>query len=337
MKRNNFVFIIIAFVASILFSCGGNENSKNKNQNDTTTIKTPEELSALNASISENPENAFLYNKRAKYYYSIKDLPAGLKDIEKAIALDSTNADFYLTLSSFYFSSNKTSAAKAALEKCIKLDENNTEALLKLAELYLYVTKYSESITFINKALKINPYNSKGYFMKGMCYKELKDTAKAISSMTTAVEQDKEYYHAYVQLGLLHAAKKNKLSVNYYKNAIDIQPKSTEAWYGLAKYYQDMGDWNNAIKSYDSLLNFNPAYKFAYHNKGVIYLTSLKLNEKALESFTNAIKADPKYTDAYWGRGITYQTIGDKENAFADFKACLAIDPEYEAAKRALE
>lgn len=328
--------IIIFALTSLLFSCGNNENQNTTSQVDTTTIKTPEELSELNKAIEENPNNAALYNKRAKYYYSINDLSKGLLDIEKAIILDSTKAEYFLTISNFYFSANKTSKAKASLEKCIKLDENNIDALLKLAELYLYVTKYDQSIEFINRALKIDMYNSKAYFMKGMCYKELRDTTRAISSMKTAVEQDKNYYHAFMQLGILNAAQKNKLATEYYKNAIRIQPKSTEAWYGLGKYYQDMGDWDKSISTYDTLLSFNPANKFAHHNKGVVYLTSLKLNEKALESFTNAIKSDPKYVDAYYGRAVTYQTIGDKKNAIADFQACLAINPDYIAADDAL-
>ena len=82
--------------------------------------------------------------------------------------------------------------------------------------------------------------------MKGMNYKEIKDTAKAISSMQTAVEQDQTYYSAYIQLGILCAAQKNPLAVQYYKNAMRIQPNSTEAWYDLGKYYQDVKDWAQA-------------------------------------------------------------------------------------------
>ncbi len=336
MKHTKFIFFLPVFF--LLFcACDSTETAQKKTVNDTTTIKTPEELNQLNSAIAANPGDDVLYNKRAKYYYSTNNLTAGFQDIEKALSLDSTKAEYYLTLSNFYFSANKTSNAKTALEKCISLDEKNVGALLKLAELYLYVTKYNKAIEYINKALKIDMYNSSGYFMKGMCYKELKDTAKAISSMQTAVEQDKQYYHAYMQLGILCAAQKNRLAVDYYKNAIRIQPKSIEAWYDLGKYYQDINDADNAIETYKTLLKFDPDNKFVHHNMGVIYLTSLKLNEKAIESFTNAINSDPKYVEAYYGRGLTYQTIGDKKNAIANFQSCLAITPDYELAQVALK
>lgn len=138
-----------------------------------------------------------------------------------------------------------------------------------------------------------------------------------------------------MQLGLLCAAKYNKLAVDYYKNAIRIQPKSVEAWYGLGKYYQDIGDWNNAIKTYDQLLLFDNN-KNALYNIGVIYLVGTKAYNKAVEYFTAAINADPKYTEAYYGRGVTYQTMGDNKKAAADFQACLSINPDYQPAITAL-
>src|SRR6185369_1058886 len=148
----------------------------------------------------------------------------------------------------------------------------NVDAMLKLAELYFYVKKYDKSIEYINMALKINKYNAKAYFMKGMNYKEIKDTAKAISSMQTAVEQDQTYYNAYMQLGILNAAQKNPLAVQYYKNALRIQPNSTEAWYDIGKYYQDVMDWTQASEAYATLLKIDPKYKNAFYNLGVINL-----------------------------------------------------------------
>jgi tetratricopeptide (TPR) repeat protein len=223
------------------------------------------------------------------------------------------------------------------LEKCIKLDDKNVDAMLKLAELYFYVNKNDKSFEYINMALKINKYNAKAYFLKGMNYKEIKDTTKAISSMQTAVEQDQTYYNAYIQLGILNAAQRNPLAVQYYKNALRIQPNSTEAWYNLGKFYQDVEDWKQATDAYNTLLKIDPKYKNARYNLAVINLVGTKDYNKALEYFTEAIKADPTYIEAYYGRGVCYQTMKDKKNAAIDFQACLSIDPKFEKADIALK
>jgi len=198
------------------------------------------------------------------------------------------------------------------------------------------VKKNEKSIEYINDALKIDQYNSKAYFMKGMNMKELKDTARAISSMQTAVEQDPEYYNAYMQLGLLCAAQKNKLAIDYYKNAIRIQPKSAEAWYALGLYYQQSGDYNNAIGTYVTLLKFDNN-KNAFYNLGVIYLLYSKDYNKSQAYFTGAIDIDPKYAEAYYGRGVCYEKLNDPKKAIADFTACLTLDPAFQPAKDELQ
>jgi tetratricopeptide (TPR) repeat protein len=253
-----------------------------------------------------------------------------------ALNIDSSKSVYYMTISDLYFLGNKTGKSKLALERAISLDAKNVDAMLKLAELYLYVAKHDKSIEYINMALKVDMYNSKGYFMKGMNYKELKDTAKAISSMQTAVEQDQQYYQAFMQLGILCAAQKNSLAVQYYKNAIRLNPKSTEAIYGLGKYYQDIEDYANALTTYKSILDYeqNPN---VHYNIGAIHLGNTRKYDLALTHFSDVIKIDPKYTDAYFARGVTYEKMGNKKSAIADYQACLAISPDYQLAKIALQ
>jgi tetratricopeptide (TPR) repeat protein len=325
-----FIFILLISVF-LLSSCGNSTRTEVLKTNDSSKVVTPKELTEINTSILSSPSNPDLYHKRAKYYLNNKMYEEGLADMDRAMKIDSTKTDYYLTLSDLYFAVNKSGNAKIALEKCIALDNKNVDALLKLAELYLYVNKSDKSIEYINQALKVDKYNAKAYFMKGMNFKDLKDTAKAISSMQTAVEQDQQYYNAYIQLGILCAAQKNKLAIDYYKNAIRIQPKSSEAWYDLGKFYQDVEDWNNAIGAYQTLLKFDNN-KNAFYNLGVVYLVGLKQYNKAIEFFTGAISVDPNYVEAYYGRGVCYQQIGDNKRAAADFQTCLKLDSEFKPA-----
>ncbi len=328
------IILAISFGTVILLaSCNDNKKEKQTSTSDTTSIKTPDELKKLNAAIQSNPANAKAFHERAQYYFNSKYFTLAMNDMEQVMKLDSSKAEYFITLSDLYFVTNQTGRAKAALEKCISIDKKNTGAMLKLAELYMYVNKNEQSMEYINMALKIDQYISKAYFMKGMNYKQMKDTAKAISSMQTAVEQDQQYYQAYMQLGLLCAAKKNNLAVDYYKNAIRIQAKSTEAWYGLGKFYQDVKDYSNAIGTYKTLLTFDPTNKYANYNIGAIYLSSVADVEKAMKYFNTAVKIDSKYVEAYYARGVCFQTIKENDRAITEFESCISINPNYEPAQ----
>jgi tetratricopeptide (TPR) repeat protein len=326
------IISLIIINIALFTSCNSN-SSKNKIASaDSSQSKLPEELKLLNTQILDAPNNADLYNKRANYFYTHNNYPAALYDAEQAFKIDSTKTDYILTLSDIYFVTNQTSKSKKMLEKCLTLDPKNSDALVKLAEMYLYVNKNKESIEYLNKALEVNQYDAKVYFMKGMNYKALKDTMRAISSMQTAVEQDKTYYHAFIQLGILFAAQKNNLAIQYYKNAIAIQPQSREAWYDLAKFYQDTNDWNNALNTYNNLLIFDSENYSALYNIAVVNMIGLKKYDNAIVKLNESIKYNPKYVEAYYARGVCYLRKDNTKSAIDDFRACLALVPNYEAA-----
>lgn len=328
-----YALFLLFFSTFFLGSCGDADKNKQATTTDTASTKISDALKKLNAAITADPHSAEALHERAKYYLQAKDYQSSYMDMMQVLSIDSSKVPYFLTLSDVYFFTNKTSGSKRALEKAIELDDKNIDALLKLAELYLYVSKSEKSIEYINKALKIDQYNAKAYFMKGMNYKDLKDTARAISSMQTAVEQDQNYYHAYMQLGILCAAKKNPMAVQYYKNAVRIMPNSSEAWYAIGKYYQDTGDWENAITTYNALIAAGTQNKYASYNLGVIYLVNLKKYQLAVDHFTTAIQADPNYVEAYYGRGVSYHALKDEKQAIDNYQQCLHINPDYKPAQ----
>jgi tetratricopeptide (TPR) repeat protein len=297
----------------------------------------PPALAKLNAEVTADPENPEVYHKRAQYYLKESMFDEGFEDMREVMTRDSTKALYFITLSDLYFMTNQTGASKATLEKCLQLDDKNVDAMLKLAELHFYVKKHDKSLEYINSALKLDKYNSKAYFMRGMNYKELKDTAKAISSMQTAVEQDQRFYNAYMQLGILNAAQRKPIAVEYYKNALRIQPNSIETWYDIGKYYQDVENWPKAEEAYGVLLQLDAKNRNGNYNLGVICMAAKKDYKKALNYFSTALSTDPTYAEGYYARGTCYQLLGDKKNAATDFNACLAINPQFELATIALK
>ena len=290
------------------------------------------ELKAVNAQLLEDPNSADLYNKRAVIYTSIKEYTAAVNDAKRAIKIDSTMPVYYNTLVDAYFSQNSTRQAKELLEAMEKKFPTNTEALLKLAELYFLVRQYQKAIDFTNKALKVDASLAKAYYLKGSIYKESGDTAKAISSLVTATDQDNKFEDAYYDLGIIYAARKSAIALEYYDNTLRINPNNENAYYARAKVLQDLGKYDEAIAEYSLLLTKNKACDNCCYNIGAIYLELKKDNQKALDYFTRAIEINPSYTEAYFARGYTHSKLNDKKSAKADYDRCLQLTPNYEPA-----
>jgi len=327
------VALIIVFIT--LFSCkpGGEGVVENTKRTDSLlkVINSPE-LAALNKKILESPSDANLYNERAKIYLQFKQLEDAINDAKRAIRIDSTNAAYYLTEADVFFAANETRNAKDVLEMVVKKFPENTDGLLKLGELFYFVKQYENAFAKINAALKINQNLAKGYYLKGNIYKEIGDTAKAISSLETAIEQDNKNAGIFLDLGLIYGAKKNPLAFEYYDNAINLNPTNSEALYAKAKLFQDINQIKDAVAIYERILKTNPSHYFSLYNLGAIEFGINKNPKKALEYFTNAITVNPKYTEAYFARGVCYQELKDNNNASADYRMCLQLTPNYEPA-----
>ncbi len=323
-------FIFIAAL-SLFLSCKQKKEEEKKGEPKTTST-TVSEVDRLTKEINFNPKNAEAFYLRSKIYIGEKKLKLADADINRAVELDSSNADYLLTQADIQFANLLIPQAIRTFQKCIDLNPKNTEPYLKLAELYLYLKKYQESIQYANLALKVDKHVAKAYFIKGFVYKESGDTVKAISSFQTCVEQEQENYDAYMQLGILHGAKKNKLAVQYYSNALRLKPKSIEAYYDRGLFNQDNGELNKAIEDYTAILVIDPNYKDAHYNLGYIHLVYLKVYDQAIKHFTDAIRCDPYFVPAYYNRGLCYEYLGNGAAAAADYKQALTLLPTYKLA-----
>lgn len=335
------ILILIGFICTVFISCKNsledNELQKLNLKADSLSIKlNSPQLKDVNAQLLKEPNNASLYNKRARVYLGLKQFPEAVGDALRAIKLDSTQALHYNTLVDVYFAQNKTRQAKDLLEIMEKKFPENTEALLKLGELFYLVKQYQKGIEYVNKALKINENLAKAYYLKGSIYRESGDTARAISSLQTAVEQDSKFEDAFYDLGIIFAARKNPLALEYYDNILRINSANENARYARARLLQDLNKTEDAIAGYESILAKNKNCENCLYNLGAIYLEIKKDNKKALEYFTKAVEANPNYLEAYFARGYTYSTLKDKTSAEADYKMCLKLQANYEPAIQGL-
>ena len=330
LLRKLFLFHLCLFLA--LSSCK-NDKAPGENEKGTTT---KDAFTKLNEDIAANPNRADLLFQRAKIFIQKDVMNQAFEDLNRATAIDSTNTEYLMLLADVAFKTFQIKRASDIFEKVVKLDPKNKDAYLKLSELYFYVKGYQKSLLYSNEALKLDKNLVRAYYLRGFAYKEMGDTAKAVSSFNTVVDLSPDY-DAFIQLGNIYAARNNPLAVQYYNNALKIEPNSTEALYNRGLFFQNTGEIGKAVADYNTIIKIEPHYADAYFNLGYINSVLSSNWNEAIKFYTEAIKSNDQYAEAFFNRGVCFEKIGNKEAAKKDFIATIGIVPGYKPAQEKLK
>lgn len=326
----------IAALALTSWSCkgrGGHHDSE-------TGLKeghVPGYLENLDLLIQESPNNPELYFRRGRFHLENENVFSALGDARKALDLDSSRSSYWLLMADVQFKLGKFSETRGILEKVLRQDPENTDALLNYAEFQLYLQDYPKVFEYVNRVLQKAPYTARAYFIKGMAYLEMGDTALAQSSFETVIDIDPEHFHAHMQLAILHGNRLSPLCESHYRQAMRLNPQKPESYYGLAYFYQQTGQTDKAIDMYKALLHNVPGNPAALFNLGYLYLLEKKEYNIAVQYFAEAIKYDAKYAEAYYNRGYAYELMGQKDAAVIDYQNALALKPDFALAKQGLK
>jgi tetratricopeptide (TPR) repeat protein len=313
-------------------ACGNDTEQVEENP----LFKSEPALNKVTEAIKKDPKNAQLYFERAMLLDRLEVDTLALKDYKKAISLDSTRAEYYSAIGDMLFEHKDLDGSVMWLERALKVNPNDKTAHLKLAKMFLYIEEYNKALAAINTVLRQDVYHPEGYYLKGMVYKSLSDTNKAISNFMTALQVQPEYRDAMIQLGIMNSMKGDPIALKYYDNAFLLDTMDVFPLYARGVYYQDKGDYEMAKREYINAILKDRNYTSSYLNLGYIYMQQDSLN-KAFRQYDILTKLDPTDPEAYFNRGLCYELMGKKAEAVIDYKQALVFDERYKDPQEGLK
>ncbi len=93
---------------------------------------------------------------------------------------------------------------------------------------------------------------------------------------------------------------------------------------GIAQY--ENGQHQQAIDTFNEVLNMDPENFLAYNGRGTVY-TDLQAYEKALADYTQSIENAPQFPHAYYNRGRVYRLLGQDDEALTDLQKAIDMAP----------
>jgi tetratricopeptide (TPR) repeat protein len=115
-------------------------------------------------------------------------------------------------------------------------------------------------------------------------------------------------------------------AIVYLSNAIKLQPNDAEIYYNRGVAYDNLGQYQSAIKDYNQAIQLRPGYAEAFYNRGTIY-SEIGQYQRAIEDFNQAIRLQPNDAEAYHGRGFAYDKLGRYQRAIEDYNQAISLQP----------
>ena len=113
-----------------------------------------------------------------------------------------------------------------------------------------------------------------------------------------------------------------------FKNVIQINPKSSEGIYYIARIEEEKKQYRRALAGYAKTLELAPSHMLAGIGMARIYMWGNMLDQ-SLESITPVLQTNPENTDALSIRAGVYVKQGKLELALNDVRKALDIDPDH--------
>jgi tetratricopeptide (TPR) repeat protein len=324
-----FSLIIIIAVFAACHNSGKNSGESNPVLNSDPNLKKITDL------IHDSPKDAALYFKRGILLRKMQLDTLALNDFKKAAMLDTGRAEYYSAVGDVLFENKDIAGSAEWIQKAIAKNPEDRKARLKIAKLFLYIRKYPQAFEQLNIVLRKNVYDPEAYFLKGMLYKDMKDTARAISNFLTSVQVAPEYRESILQLGVLYSAKNDSIALKYFDNAFRIDTMDVFPIYAKGIFFQNHKDYARAKDAFKECIIRDHRYPDAYFNMGYILMQQDSI-QKAWRQYDIVTKIDPMNPSAYFNRGLCSEMMDSMKKAVADYRLASSLDTSYKSPKEAL-
>lgn len=196
-----------------------------------------------------------------------------------------------------------------------------------------YVTaldNFSKYETYVKTPSKDYLY----WYRKGFSMNATKDYAGAKASMLKSLEFKQDYTNTYLELGFAHTKlKEAEPAIEYFKKAIELDPKSHIGYNGIAEVYRDVKkDMGEAMNWYQKTLNMNVNERKANFGMGYCLNSTGKYND-AIIYLKKAIEFENTYTAAHVELGYSYYMTGKNADALVSLDKAINLNPKNENAR----
>ncbi|XP_072951320.1 suppressor of RPS4-RLD 1 [Typha angustifolia] len=217
-------------------------------------------------------------------------------------------------------------AAIADFTMAIQSNSSAGEAWKRRGQARAALGEFTEAIGDLSKASEFEPNSSDILHERGIVNFKFKDYSAAVKDLSACVKRDKKNCSAYTYLGLaLSAIGECQRAEDAHLLAIQLDQNFLEGWVHLAQFYQDLADYEKALRCLEKVLLVDARFAKAYHLRGLLY-HGMGQHRIAIKDLSLGLSFESSNIECLYLRASCYHAIGEYKAAVKDYDAVLDLE-----------
>jgi tetratricopeptide (TPR) repeat protein len=215
----------------------------------------------------ENGETLFL---EGMVLFKQERFAESMQRVERSLASRQTDPEVYKLLAFNAVLLDRLEIVEMALRKALELAPDDPVAHFHRGLLYYTTNRFGLAESEFQRVIQLNPKYMKAYDMLGLAQEELEDDAVVVRTYQQAIELT-EQQKVKDESAYLHLAKflwlRNRFegSLPAARRAVELNPKSAEAYYVLGRVLDKLGRDAEAKKALEQSIGIDPNYSESHY------------------------------------------------------------------------
>jgi tetratricopeptide (TPR) repeat protein len=299
--------------------------------------KSKEALEKFKAAIALKPDYTAAFYEMGWCHNDTRNYDGAMASLRKARTAWSSIPKVHFELGYAFEKLNLLDSAIQSYNKCLFYKPDYSLAFKQLGTIAYSKDDYVTALDYFTKyeAAVKNPITDYMYwYKKGFMNNAQKNYDASKIALLRSLENKKDYANTYLELGFAASRlKQADEAINYYNQAMALDPKNHVAYNGIGEVYRDVKkDMDKSIEWYKKSLAVKKDERKACFGLGYCYNSKGQFTE-AIPYLKKAIEQESTYTAAYVELGYSYYRTNNNILAATNYKNALELNPKNENAR----
>ena len=208
----------------------------------------------------------------------------------------------------------------------IAIDPHYKKGYVDVATAYNELNRFTDTIEIVEDAMRYEAESPLLLCLYGEAFAKTGKNEEALKIYRKAMKMDENLPEAYAGIGFLLSDENNpKSAIKFLKHAHTLSPYNTDYMYVIIEEYNKIGEYDNALKFVNEILDLNP-----YDEN--VYISMMECNvlkddpDKAMESLERGLLILPNNAALLYRKAFLYFAQDKNESGLLTLEMALNSD-----------